>query len=505
MKKRLLSVLLAAVLTVGLLPVTAMAQEANASKEAKIEAREQADLEQADMETIEEIKEKDIFSGGVSRDVGDNMKEETEPNNNIYAADVVEHDDTMQGTLDEEDIFDYYELTVTTRSTITIVMASDIEDIVCDIYDENDKCILAESEEIDLDEDGVYGDALAVVLDPGVYYVITYDLREVGCEDANYLFYVSVEPTDSYTYRLWGENRYETSIYISEMYREVQDVEEFDSVIVASGEGFADALAGSYLASVKEAPILMVKNKTSVIEGLAAYLSVTLAEDGTIYILGGEAAVSANIEKELASLGTGIQIKRLAGANRYATNLEILKEAGVADEDVMVCTGKDFADSLSASAINRPILLVNKTVSADQEAYLKTLSGNDYYIVGGVNAVSADVENVIKTYGDTERLGGANRFETSVLVAETFVAEPRAAVVAYAKNYPDGLCGGPLASALGAPLILTQNGREADATSYIQSNGIEFGIVLGGSGLISDNTARNIFGLSQSDPIIDIW
>ena len=106
MKKRLLSVLLAAVLTVGLLPVTAMAQEANASKEAKIEAREQADLEQADMETIEEIKEKDIFSGGVSRDVGDNMKEETEPNNNIYAADVVEHDDTMQGTLDEEDIFD---------------------------------------------------------------------------------------------------------------------------------------------------------------------------------------------------------------------------------------------------------------------------------------------------------------------------------------------------------------------------------------------------------------
>ncbi|MBQ8833676.1 MAG: cell wall-binding repeat-containing protein [Oscillospiraceae bacterium] len=70
-----------------------------------------------------------------------------------------------------------------------------------------------------------------------------------------------------------------------------------------------------------------------------------------------------------------------------------------------------------------------------------------------------------------------------------------AAVLAYAWNFPDGLCGGPLAAAMDTPLILTMTGYESQAEEYVQSFGLTKGIILGGTGLISDASVREIFGL----------
>ena len=98
-------------------------------------------------------------------------------------------------------------------------------------------------------------------------------------------------------------------------------------------------------------------------------------------------------------------------------------------------------------------------------------------------------------YGTCERIGGENRFETSVLVAEAFVEDPDSAVLAYSKNYPDGLCGGPLAAKLNAPLILTMTGKETEASAYVRNEEIHSGYILGGPGLISDQAAKTIFNM----------
>ena len=57
--------------------------------------------------------------------------------------------------------------------------------------------------------------------------------------------------------RLAGANRWETSLKVADEMKANLGLEKFDAIIIASGNDFADALAGSYLSTVKNAPILL--------------------------------------------------------------------------------------------------------------------------------------------------------------------------------------------------------------------------------------------------------
>ena len=232
------------------------------------------------------------------------------------------------------------------------------------------------------------------------------------------------------------------------------------------------------------------------------YVKANLVAGGTVYILGGEKAVPASYETALADYN----VVRLGGAHRFETNLMILEEAGVpAGSEILVCTATNFADSLSASATGMPILLVwneRGELYGDQPEYLASLEGCSFTILGGENAVSKKLETALTNYGKVARLAGANRMETSVLVAETYFDAPETAVVAYAWNYPDGLCGGSLAYAMNAPLILTMPKYEAAAVAYAAEAGIVSGVVLGGDALVTDAVVRAIFAMDAADEII---
>ena len=294
-------------------------------------------------------------------------------------------------------------------------------------------------------------------------------------------------------YRIAGKNRYETSLATADVLKAQQNGEKFNAVILANGRNFPDALAGSYLAGKLNAPILMANEKAQYAEPLRTYIRENLVEGGTIYILGGTSAVPETILQGVE----GFNVKRLAGASRYETNLMILEEAGVTNEAILVCTGRGFADSLSASATGNPILLVGKTLTAEQEAFMAAHQGNQYYVIGGEGAVSKEIEAVVNQYGTVQRIAGSSRYETSILVAETFFENPDTAVLASVKNFPDGLCGGPLAMSKDAPLILTATGIEASAVEYAKTKEINVGAVLGGTGLISDEATNSVFGSSE--------
>ena len=298
--------------------------------------------------------------------------------------------------------------------------------------------------------------------------------------------------------RIYGTSRFDTSIASAEQLKTVLGVSKFDSVVVASGTGFADALAGSYLSSVKDAPILLTAGSNAVMQQTADYIKNNLRLGGTIYILGGEGAVPAAFE-ELVE-GKGFTVKRLAGNNRFDTNIEILKEAGVkSGDDILVCTGADFADSLSASAVGKPILLVPGSLTATQKTFLSELGTNtQFYLIGGEGAVSTGIANALTAYGKTERIAGINRFETSVKIAEKFFNNPDKIVMAYSQQFPDGLSAGPLAAKLKAPLILTLTSTKwaPVASAYVSDNNLNIteGYVLGGPTLIDKATAESIVG-----------
>ena len=300
-----------------------------------------------------------------------------------------------------------------------------------------------------------------------------------------------VDPVQAEVVRLAGKDRYLTGFAVADYLKDILNVDKFDAVVIAYGQNFPDALTGSYLAAVKHAPILLTEESRDA--DVLVYLQQNLTSGGQVYILGGTAAVSQSFEEGASQLG--FQVKRLKGANRYETNLAILEEAGVAaGDEILIATGGNYADSLSASATGLPMLLVSDALTEDQKAFLEGTSGN-FVILGGAGAVSEELEAALKEIGNVTRVKGSSRYGTSVAIAQRYFENPAAAVLAYAEGFPDGLCGGPLAMAMGAPLILTSDDNFDLADTYVVN--IRTGAVTGGSARISDETVREIFDLAD--------
>ena len=293
--------------------------------------------------------------------------------------------------------------------------------------------------------------------------------------------------------RIAGDTRYETALKTANALKKSMDTKSFSSIIVADGNNYPDALAGSYLAKVKKAPLVLVDRSVASEKMIGKYIEKNLSDKGTVYLLGGSDVVTERFEKSLK----GTDVKRLAGDTRYETNLEILNEAKVAKEDLLACTGEGFADSLSASAVGKPILLVdNRGLTKAQKTYLDKANVQDIYLIGGADVVSDKVGKELKSYdkdSKTERIAGDNRYKTSVAVAKAFFPDKcDTAVLAYGMKFPDGLAGGPLAISMGSPLLLVEDTAYTDAKAYGSSVGISRLAVLGGTDVISDETAKRI-------------
>ncbi|MBQ2927067.1 MAG: leucine-rich repeat protein [Oscillospiraceae bacterium] len=295
--------------------------------------------------------------------------------------------------------------------------------------------------------------------------------------------------------RIAGGNRISTALTTANKLKEVLGVEKFDTILVANAMNFPDALSGSYLAAAAKAPILLYAAGQNTVTD---YIKANLSEGGTVYILGGESSVP----ESLVSALPGIYCERVSGSGRWATSLAIIAKAdsirGTKPEKVLICDGTGFADSLSASATGLPILLVNGkgTLREDQKAYLESVRGAELYAIGGTSTITPALLEELKAYDEygVERVFGSGREQTSATVAKKFFPGAKTAALASSLDFPDGLSGGPVAYAMGAPLLLTRENKEAAAKDYVNSKGITSGYIIGGEKAVSDESAAAIFG-----------
>lgn len=344
---------------------------------------------------------------------------------------------------------------------------------------------------------------------PAGYYLKTYDdatwvKATTPVNNDTVVFYAKWKKTESkpegnpdqgsgsFT-RYAGTDRYKTSMIAADALKSSLGVSRFDNIIVASGADYPDALAGSYLAKVKSAPVLLTGTDANSEAAVKQYISTNLNSGGTVYILGGTGVVTSRFESSLSN----VNVRRLGGSSRYETNIEILQAAGAGNEDLLVCTGEGFADSLSVSAVGKPILLSAKSgLNYTQQAYLDSLNINDIYLIGGSGVVTDYTGQQLDRYDDDgrcERIAGQNRYLTSVAVAKKFFPDGAGSVVlAYAQNFPDGLAGGPLALSLDSPLLLVDQSGYNDAAAFARSMGIKKAVVLGGPTLIPDSVVNRI-------------
>lgn len=356
------------------------------------------------------------------------------------------------------------------------------------------------------------------ILEENIDYTVSYEnninvgiakmtIRGIGnyCGSINLFFEITLPESlenllgDKETLRIAGSNRYNTSIETADALKKSMGVSKFDTIIVADGRNYADALSGSYLAKKKHAPILLVEDGKYEQDKIRGYIIENLSEGGQVYILGGTAVVTQGFEDSLKDYN----VKRLYGQTRFETNLQILNEAGVENEEILICSGLNFADSLSASAVGKPILLVDKSLRPGQIEFLNHINDKNFVIIGGTGAVNQTVENQLKEQGTVKRIYGSNRYATSAAVAEEFFGEgSKAIVLAYGMNFPDGLCAGPLAMSINAPLLLTAEYDTPHAEGYVKQSKADKVITLGGPTLVSDKAIGKIMD-SNKNPELD--
>ncbi|WP_203137765.1 cell wall-binding repeat-containing protein [Microbacterium sp. JZ31] len=129
---------------------------------------------------------------------------------------------------------------------------------------------------------------------------------------------------------------------------------------VATGRDFPDALSAAVAAGALRAPVVLVNGKESSV-GSATLSHLKALKVKQIRIAGGTGVVSPQIQAQLAKTAS---VTRLAGADRYATSVEVNRAVFQDGEAPMLAVGTDFADALSGAAYvgrqGRPLLVVQR-------------------------------------------------------------------------------------------------------------------------------------------------
>ncbi|MFB2555417.1 cell wall-binding repeat-containing protein [Herbiconiux liangxiaofengii] len=283
--------------------------------------------------------------------------------------------------------------------------------------------------------------------------------------------------------RIAGADRFEVSVNTSK----AGWSDGSDTVYVASGEVFPDALSAASAATVADAPILLTTSG-SLPSSVKAEIQRLGATD--IVIVGGPKTISASVEAELKKLGT---VTRIGGADRFEASRNIATHAFPDGAEVAVlATGLNFPDALSAGAAvagRGPVVLVNGGASgldAATKSLLTDLGVDEIAVAGGTASVSAGIQTDAAAIAETVRLGGADRFAASRAINAHFVTEAQNVLLATGSNFPDALSGSAFGPRTGAPLFTVQGTCiPAETLEQIMDLGAEQITLLGGEATLS--------------------
>ena len=290
--------------------------------------------------------------------------------------------------------------------------------------------------------------------------------------------------------RVSGDTRYDTAYKNADALKKQLGLEMFDSAVVACGTNYPDALSSAYLAKVKNAPLLLSEARE--VNGTVDYIRKNVIKGKTVYLVGGADVLPEQIK---TILGSDYDVKRLEGEDRFLTNLAVLKEANVNNEEVMICSGLGYADALSAAATGKPVMLVGKALTKEQKAYLAGINPAKFYIVGGSDVVSDRVKAELETMRSVERISGEDRYETALNVAKKFFDMTSSTVViATGDGFADGLVGSVTAIANNAPLLLANRNNIKGVAEFVKETGTKRSIVMGGADVISNEAVKVMMG-----------
>lgn len=302
-------------------------------------------------------------------------------------------------------------------------------------------------------------------------------------------------------HRISGTDRIGTAIAVSQ-----EGWENGSSyVILTRDDDFPDALAGTTLANVLDAPILLT-DKSELTPATEAEITRLGAKN--IIILGGTGAVSGNIESYLKS--KNLTVTRIGGKDRFDTAAQIALVVNQilgpnSSNKVVLANGNGFADALEVSswaAYNHvPILLTDaQELPVTTVDALQSLGYPTVIAVGGTGVISDSVlESATTIPGKSVRYGGSDRYETAIAIARGLQSDANTVFIATGLNFPDALAGSVLASRTESPIILTDATLSSTVISYLEDNNkiTKNVFILGGEGVVPNSVVNAMMQLIQ--------
>jgi len=263
--------------------------------------------------------------------------------------------------------------------------------------------------------------------------------------------------------RLSGDNRIRLAENISK-----QGWKTSDTVFISNGYKFTDALSGTPLAAHYNAPMLLVNGKS--IDTLTLNEISRLGAKNVI-VLGGPHSVPEHILNTLKS--KGLNVRRIAGNNRYDTSRKIAEELVASSQATTahLVNGEAYADAVSISAVagrNKQPILLTRANDLHKEVQTMTSSIKNWNIIGGTTSITTTVQTQLNQRVNTvNRISGANRYEVNQNVLNTWGLTGRKVYIGSGDAFADILTGSVLAARENTGILLLSE-RESHIASAEQ-------------------------------------
>ncbi|NLP43780.1 MAG: SH3 domain-containing protein [Peptococcaceae bacterium] len=192
--------------------------------------------------------------------------------------------------------------------------------------------------------------------------------------------------------------------------------------------------------------------------------------------------------------------ERIAGQDRIETAIGIAQKGWDTTETVILCELNDYPGSIAAApyaaSLDAPILLTGgQKLDSRVVDELERLQPQKAILIGGEALLATAIVEKLENLGiETERIGGANRYATSVLLAERLYSD--SLIIANGDDFPDALSAASYAGIAQIPIVLTSKKLPAEVLEYCQQIQPENIIVIGGEAVVPTES------LSEHDLII---
>lgn len=198
------------------------------------------------------------------------------------------------------------------------------------------------------------------------------------------------------------------------------------------------------------------------------------------------------------------------GINRYSTAVELSKSSFSTCETIVISNGYAIPDGLAATPIasyyNSPLLLVEKSsIPSDTQNEIKRLKAKNAIIIGGTGVVTQAVEKQLNSLGITKitRLGGANRYETSLQVAKYIdqnLYDVENVVIANGYGQADALSIAPVSGRDKMPILLVEtNNIPSNVYNWLRDEALNNAYIIGGTGVVSNNVLNKINSITNQN------